>query len=324
MGEDDTLFSWLRYYIGLVGAVVLLGVGAAGLYLGVAGNEFEAWSTVVEDGFRIPPRQVGAVAEAIFRSEAVYGPAMASLGIEEDPRSFLSTSADIRPVPETNVVIIIGRAEESQRAEEISAAMADSFVEAVEARIEVSNFTVFDEARTVPVRGEVTVPVGLSVGGASAFWLGLGAAFLHYRLKRPVLAVERARRIVGTTRVTSLDGSWPKWLGIFRPKLTWLPSKSNGQKLALLASDGAQPPVVEVPGAGEYKLQFLARQLPDGWLLQGFHPVPEDFASRVDAPTIVIANAGTTEVDLEQAASFGAGEATDEPKLHSVELLWVR
>jgi hypothetical protein len=336
MGEDDTLFSWLRYYVILVGAFVLLGVGAAALYLGLGRNEFEAWSTVVEDGFRIPPRQVGAVAEAIFRSEAVYGPAMASLGIEESPRSFLTSSADIRPVPETNVVIIIGRAEDSQRAREISAAMADSFVEAIGTRIEISNFTVFDEARTVPVRGEVSVPVGLSIGGASALWLALGAALLHYRLKRPVLAVDRAQRIVGATRVTSLDGSWPKWLGIFRPKLTWQPSQSNGLKLALLASDNAPPPLVSAPGESDYKLQFLARRLPEGWLLHGFHPAPVDSVSHEDAPTIVVAHAGTNEVDLKQTASLGGGQrqqrrdtrgrftATGRPRPRSVELLWIR
>jgi hypothetical protein len=237
MDQDDTLFGWLRYYVSLLGVFVLLGVGAAALYLSLASKEFEAWSTVVEDGFRIPPRQVGAVAEAIFRSEAVYGPAMEELGIEEDPRFFLGTRADIRPVPETNVVIIIGRAGDSQRAQEISAAMANSFVEAVEARIELANFTVFDAARTAPVRGEVSVPVGLSVGGAAAFWLAFGAALLHYRLRRPVLALERVKSIVGPGRVISHDGSWPRWLGIFRPKLRWSDSHSNESNLALRASD---------------------------------------------------------------------------------------
>jgi hypothetical protein len=324
MDQDDTLFSWLRYYVSLLGLFVLLGVGTAALYLGLAPNEFEAWSTVIEDGFRIPPRQVGAMAEVIFRSEAAYGPAMEDLGIQGDPQSFLSTSTDIRPVPETNVVIIIGRAGDSQRAEEISTVMANSFVEAVEARIELSNFTVFDAARTVPVRGDVSLPVGLSVGGASAFWLAFGATVLHYRLRRPVLAVERARSIVRPTSVTPLDGSWPSWLGIFRPRLKWSDAQNNESKLALLASGKERPAVVEAPGASDRKLKHLAQRLPEGWLLHGFHPVPADSASQGHGLTIVVADPSTSEVDLEQADLFGAQGRTDNRGRRSVELMWIR
>jgi hypothetical protein len=324
MDQDDTLFGWLRYYVSFLAAFVFLGVGAASLYVGLAGNEFEAWSTVIEDGFRIQPRQVGAVAEAIFRSEAAYGPAMEALGIEGDPRSFLSTSTDIRPVPETNVVIIVGRAEDSQRAEEISAAMANSFVDAVEDRIEFSNFTVFDAARTVPVRGDVSTPVGLSVGGASAFWLAFGASVLHYRLRRPVLAVERARSIVRPTSVTPLDGSWWSWLGIFRPKLKWSDVQNNESKLALLASGKEGPAVVEAPGASDRKLKRLAKRLPKGWLLHGFHPVPADSASQEHSTAIVVADPSTNEVDLEHADFVGGEGPTSHRGRRRVELVWIR
>jgi hypothetical protein len=324
MDEDDTLLSWLRYYVSLLGAFLLLGVGAAALYLGLTPKEFEAWSIVVEDGLRIPPRQVGAFAEAIFRSGAVHGPAMEALGIQEDPRSFLSNSADIRPVPDTNVVIIIGRAGDSQRAQEISAAMAESFVDAVEARIELSEFTVFDEARTVPAQGEVSVPVGLSVGGAAAFWLALGASLLHYRLRRPVLGVVRAKHILDPARVTSLDGSWPRWLGIFRPKLRWSDSESNRLKLALVASNGAQPPLVVAPGATARTLKLLARRLPDGWSLQGLHSQPTDPLSERDRPGVVVAHASTGEMDLEQTDFADRAEPANDRGRRSIELLWVR
>jgi hypothetical protein len=322
MDQDDTLFSWLRFYVSLLGVLVLLGVGTSALYLGLARDEFEAWSTVVEDGFRIPPRQVGPMAEVIFRSEATYGPAMEALGIQEDPRSFLSTSTDIRPVPETNVVIIIGRADDSQRAEEISAAMANSFVEAVEARVEFSNFTVFDVARTVPPRGEVSLPVGLSMGGAAAIWLGLGGAVLHYRLRRPVLGIARAKDILSPSRVTTIDGSWPSWLGICRPRLRWSDSESNKLKLATVASNATQPPLVVAPGANARGLKLLARRLPDGWPLHDLHTEGMDSPSQGDRRRVVVAHPGTSEMDLDQMNSGGVGAADDQGR-RSLELLWV-
>src|SRR5437773_8980716 len=55
-----------------------------------------------------------SVAEAVFRSKAVYGPALRSLRIHESPKGYLAAHTDLRPVPDSNTLIVVGRASRSE------------------------------------------------------------------------------------------------------------------------------------------------------------------------------------------------------------------
>jgi hypothetical protein len=216
MHDDQILFAWIRHYALVIGALVIFGLVGGLLYTLAAPRRAEAWSIVIETGARIPPLQLGPVSEAIFRSAAVYRPVMSDLGITGSPSRFLSEDVELLPIPETNTLIVVGRASELSRAEALSAAMARSLVNAFTVRGGFTGFEVFDRPQPAPVRSGISTSTALVFAGTIGFWIGLAVAGIHYRWRRPVLTKERAEWILRPDRVLILQAHRPAVLGAVR------------------------------------------------------------------------------------------------------------
>jgi hypothetical protein len=213
--DDDRLFfDWARYYAGAVVLMTLLGLAIGAAYRAVTRPPAEAWSVVVQTEDRISTLQLGFVAQSVFRSESVYGPVIRNLGIDSPPERFLEEQAELRPVAETDALIVIGRGRSQPDAIRLSVGLTRALIRAFE---EQGLSTLQTFGRAVPVREDVSGTVAVAIGGSAGFWLGLGIAVLHYRLRRPVLALQRAAALTEPRRVTVVDGPWPRWLGALRP-----------------------------------------------------------------------------------------------------------
>lgn len=238
-----SLFDWIRHYAALVGCLVLVGLGVGFLYLVLASRTYEVSTLVVETGRRLSPRQLSLVSQAAFRSPAVYGPTIEKVGTEQSPQEFLNESADIRPIPDTNTLMIIGRANSVARARQISMIAARSFVTVADEGTELTDFVLFGESRGASLRPGIGPSVTIVLGASAAFWFGLAVSVIHYRWRRPVLRLERALAISGADHVTLVKGS-DAWRGVLRrPRARGL--------------DGEDTAVIFVhPGTGERELDL--------------------------------------------------------------------
>lgn len=214
MDNDRLLFDWLRYYGAGVALFVLLGLAAGAAVHSVSRGDSEAWSVVVQTDDRIPALQFGFVAQSVFRTASVYGPVMDDLGIVGSPRQFLEEHAELRPVAETDALIVIGRAGRPEDAKLISAAVTSELIAAFEQR-GLSTLKRFGDA--VPVSENVSGAVSVAIGASSGLWMGLGFWLMHYRLRRPVLRLQRASSLLSPRQVTVVQGPLPRWLGVLRP-----------------------------------------------------------------------------------------------------------
>src|SRR5206468_8046532 len=106
MEDDRLLFVWLRHYAFLIVTFLAVGLLSAAAYSRVVPPEAEAWSYVIEIQPQVPALQLGPVAQAVFRSPAVYVPVMTSLHIRESPDRFLARTVELRPIPGTLVLIV--------------------------------------------------------------------------------------------------------------------------------------------------------------------------------------------------------------------------
>lgn len=210
-----SLFDWVRHYAVLVGCLVLVGLGAGLLYLVLASRNYEVSTLVVETGRRLSPRQLSLVSQAAFRSPAVYGPTMEKVGTDQSPQEFLEESADLRPIPDTNTLMIIGRANSVARARQISEIAARSFVTVADEGTGLTDFVLFGESRGVSLRPGIGPSVTFALGASAAFWFGLALSVIHYRWRRPVLSLGRALAISGADHVTLVKGKGA-WLGVLR------------------------------------------------------------------------------------------------------------
>lgn len=234
MDEDRILFPWFHHYGMMILLAVGLGVLGSSLYVRLTPRTVEAWSILVGSGNEPSPRQLGAVAEAIFRTPAVYGPAMRDLGIQESPQRFLADNVDVDPVVQTPALIVVGRAHTLANAEAFSQAMAISLVRAFQASFKASTFNILGGPQLAPIRSGPSPSIVLILGGVIGLWLSVAMAVLHYRARRPVLGLERAAAGSGSHGLMVIDG-WPQqWLGILRgtpryrdsPRNRWLLSHS--------------------------------------------------------------------------------------------------
>lgn len=208
--DDGLLNAWLRHYLTVLILVPILGAAGAYLYTEANSQSAQAWSIVVETQTRIQARQLGPVAETVFRSSAVYRPVFDELGIVEAPPRFFDDHAELRPVPQTGALIVVGKAATLDRAETISNAMARSLVAVFNARVG-GGFQVFSSAQPAPVSTSLSRSVAVVLGGAVGLWLALALAVLHYRSRRPVLTLERALSLTGAAIVRIVPGaSWAR------------------------------------------------------------------------------------------------------------------
>jgi len=322
--DDPGLLDWIRLYWALVTLAVIIGVAGSALYVRAFPAKREAWSLVVEQRTAIPPRQLGPVASAVFHSAEVYRPVMEQLKVIESPQRFLDRSTDLRPVPDTNTLIVVGRSGSLTRAEEISNAMAASLVSAFKSRANYQNFTVFSEAEPAPIRQAVTPRQAVALGAGVGFWLGMGIAVLHYRLRRPLLTSATAARIMaGDRRLTFLERVGPSWLGILRSSPLWKETPRNRLALRGLV-DGAGRPMAMAPGASSRVSRALNLRL-DRATLGSAGTAPRATRRRGRQPpqrsdlSVLVCHPGTPTVDFTIAAS----ELGDSKDRGRVEFVWV-
>jgi hypothetical protein len=259
MDDEGELLDWIHFYGFFV--VLMIGLGLAGgvIYNRLSSREFEASSVVLETSGQLSARQLGPVAEAVFGSAEVYGPAMRELGYQGGPDRFLGDMVDLRPVPDTNALIVVGRADTIEEAKATADATARSLVAAFAERAQLQDFVTFGapEAASAP---EGAAVIAVVLGGAIGLWLALAVAITHYWRVRPVLRVERALRITGADLATIVDGR-ARWLGVLRGRPRWMRSRANRARLAsigvaggsrslALVSMGGGPGQVTQPAAG--------------------------------------------------------------------------
>lgn len=254
MDEDSLVVDWIRHYLTLIVAFVVVGVVGTFAYHEAVPDKVEAWSLVVETSGAIPPRQLGPVALVIFQSAAVYRPVMQQLGVTQAPSAFLRESVDLRPVPETNTLIVVGRAASLPRAELISGAMARALVNAFQARGEISGFRVFSDPQPAPVRQGLSLSVAEVLGGMAALWLGLAVAAIHYRVRRPVLSLSRATSLLRPVRVTVAESRRTLWTSWRRPRLKDTPA--NRALVERVTTMARTVPLIE-PGERDGRFAFL-------------------------------------------------------------------
>jgi DivIVA domain-containing protein len=290
--DNPSFFDWLKYYKILVALLVLVGMVAGALYLLLRPRQYEASTLVVDTGRQFTARQLALVSEATFRSPAVVTPTMSALGIDVPQREFLEESVELRPIPDTNTMTVIGRADSMRQAQAISEEASESFVAASNSRTGLTELVVFGKSQAAPIQQDVTSSVALFLGATAGFWLGIALAVLHYRLKRPVLAFARAVLVSRADKVTIVDGGW-SWLGILRPKppvaATSLPLQKYSQ--GDVAADTREQPIT--------------------WFGEG------------NGTRVVVAHSGTRERELELAGSTPSAMGRGSALVH-VQLVWLR
>lgn len=334
MEEETQLFDWIRHYGVLIFTTIVAGlaVGAALVLLGT--RPYEAWALLVQRGDLIPPLELGRTAQAVFRSEPVYAPALDRLGLDIEPGVFLDGYAELRPVPETDGLVVVGRSIDPAQAQAIADAMADSLRREFEVR---GLATLVSAGRAAPVERGLSSTVAGAAGAAAGFWLGVGAAILHFRLRRPVLSLHRALTISGADHVASLDGRQPRWLGALRRIRSWRRTPWSLSGLTRLAED--EPPVASrIRATGirdgervERELAEAVRSLqesrsPATLARDGVPQRPGVGAPAAEEPVgpraVLVAHPGTPAAELLAARQ----EAVGDPGLRGshLDLVWLR
>lgn len=301
MGDSRDLFDWIQYYTSVICLIVVIGAGGGVAYSLFVPRVHESSSLIMNTSGPINARQLGLVSEAMFRSPVVYGPAMEKLGIDQPAQEFLSKRVDLRPIPDTDTLLVVGRSQDLQQARQLSTVMAQSLVEAVNERPDIGDFIVFGETRAGAARQGIAPSVAVGLGGTIGFWLGLAGAVLHYRWRRPVLTLSHAVSVVGTDKAIVADGKWWRWVGFFRP---------NPRRLDVIQSETRRQGMT----TGARKAAFNT----EGALQSGYEPMVDS-----DEVSPILVHAGTSERDLQlmrlvhRGANAGSGA-------RQLELIWVR
>jgi hypothetical protein len=103
--------------------------------------------------------------------------------------------------------------------------------------------------------------VAAALGGFSALWLGIGAAIALFHVRRPVLSLATALRLVDVGHVAQLEGS-ASWLGALRLRPRLRRCTRNDFALARLAA-AERSVVVVTPGSDSRRSRRLTRMLLD-------------------------------------------------------------
>jgi hypothetical protein len=314
MNDEGELLDWIHFYGFFTVLMVVLGLVGGVAHSRLSSREFEASSVVLETSGQISPRKLGPIAEAVFGSEDVYGPAMRELGFREGPGRLLSDVVDLRPVPDTNALIVVGRGNTVEEAKTTADVMARSLITAFAERAQLNGFVTFGapEAASAP-EGVATIAVVL--GGSIGLWLALAMAVAHYWRVRPVLSVERALRITGADLATIVDGR-ARWLGVMRRRPRWKRSRANKARLESIgvATESRSLTLVSAGGGGERVAQPAAGVPP--------RPVTATARGEEDPEGLLVAHAGSSAHYLAEMSYFDPALAAR--PLARPSLLWVR
>lgn len=264
MDPDRSLFDWLGHYLGLIVLSVVVGIGGALAFMAAVSPPFEAWSVIIQSTEKISERELGPLAQSVFVTDDVYAPAMRELGIDMEPQRFLSEHAEVRPVPDTDALIVIGRSHDEEEARRVSDAMMRSLIRTFSDR-DLTEFTVFDQA--APIHRETAPPVSLAFGGMIGFWIGLAGSVIHYRARRPILSLARAVAISGPDHFVTVRARRPRWLGVLRRPRRWREGRANRaaiERLAARMPPGSNPAVRAATVHEDGVIAGLREVLPGG------------------------------------------------------------
>ena len=300
----------MRFYFPILLIMLLAGIGGAAAFERLVPKRFEAVTLVLNSGARIGPRQLGSVSQALFQTAAVSGPAIEDLGVDASPRRFFADHVELRPIPDTNALEVIGRAPTEAEAKDISAAVARSFVRALNIEAGVANFSQFSGPERAALSDRPTRTVAITLGAASGVWIGLGLALFHYRFRRPVLTLGEALDLARPDAATIVGGRF-RWLGVLRPRLRFKDTSANRARLARLAQ--AAPRAVEAAGARRRVARRIVTRLSSATR----HPSPVLGHPEMG---VLVAGTGTRAEDLGTArlALSTAREGVE------IALVWVR
>jgi DivIVA domain-containing protein len=290
VAAEPTLFDWLRYYGVFIALLVVVGVAGAATYIVFGPRQYEAASLVVDKGREFSARQLALVSEATFQSPAVIVPTLSKLNIDISPQEFLNESVDLRPIPDTNTLMVIGRSNSLAQAEAISEAATESFIIVSNARTQLTDFVLFGKSQAAPVQRNIVPSVALAVGASVGFWFGIAIAVLHFRSKRPIMGFARALIVSGADSVTIVDGKW-SWLGVLRPR------RPRARPRLARIRQGEDDP--------------SSRAQPTTWLAEG------------NGIRRVVAHSGTQEREL-SLARFTPVDARSDARSSDLELVWLR
>ena len=309
MDEDRSLFAWFRHYAAVILFLTALGAVGGWIYTKAVPPRQEAWTIVLETGEAIGPLQLGAVAQAVFNSANTYAPVLNAYRRGESPQRVLGRDVQLLPIPGSNAMIVIGRGRSFDQAALLSSAMAKSMVQTFASK-GFPKFTTFAPQHPTGST-HASVATVVMIGAAVGLWLGVGAVVLHYRARRPVLALARAVSVADPQRVVVL----PRRGALRRGRRSeWRDNPEARLSLGRMAvghGGGAVPEIV-APGTTARTQRRLSKRL--------------RAALAIDRPRgpgdpgwiVFVCTPSTGEFDLSVARRISQPDAT------AVDLIWVR
>lgn len=291
--DDGLLAGWLAHHAALMILIVAVATTASAIWGAFALPSTEVWSIVVDSEQKVPARQLGVVAEALFRAEDTYTEAMGQLGMTGDPAP-LYAIARLRAVPESRLLIVTARTNDLYTASTTSDAMAQALVHAFE-RSGYQGLRVLGAPQAAPITSGLTVPVLALAGAVMGMLLALGTSIVLYRVRAPVLTMDRAAGILHPTRIASIPGR-ARVIGALRPH----PPSLSPTATRIAGGIIGQGAWIDTPGMSEPQRQRLEATLAI--------TIGEGEERR-----IVVADPRTSERDLRVAVAAGT----------PAELLWI-
>jgi hypothetical protein len=211
--DDGLLLDRVRHYLVVVIAITILGAVGGGALGVLASPRAEMWSIVVDTQQLLPARQLGVVAETLFRSEETYRAALSDLGLGWDPDELFG-AVELRSVPEARFLIVVARGDDAYSAAIVSGAMARSLAAAFE-EAGYPGFEILGAPQPPRVASTASLPVFVMLGATTALLLALAGCIVHNRTRRPVVTLGGAAAILGATSVASAPARW-RHLGVLR------------------------------------------------------------------------------------------------------------
>jgi hypothetical protein len=260
--------EWLRHYLAPVVLFIAVGASLAAVWGVLQLRGTEMWSIVVDTQQALPARQLGVVAETLFRAESTYQRAMSELRMEGPP-SDLYDIVELKAVPDSRLLIVTAHSHDRDRATQAADAMAKSLAQALD-EAGYANFEVLGTPQPAPVSSNISVPVLVMIGAVFGTMIGLAVVTLVYRGRRPVLALRRAAVLVGPAHIVSMPGR-ARFLGMLRtrpPQLTIAARQVATTQLAALDRASLVAPGVRAGRSAELAANV---GLPEG--TDGLHVV---------------------------------------------------
>lgn len=237
VGGDAALSDWFRHYAALLLLLTVLGTVGGAAWGTFTTPRAEMWSIVVDTEQLLPARQLGVVAETLFRAEETYRSAIAELREDWSPQE-LFDHVELRSVPESRLLIVVATADDTFTAAIVSDAMARSLSEAFEVA-GYPGFETLGAPQPPAARSTVSLPVFAALGASVGLLFGAGVAIVHFRTRRPVLTIGTAEGLVGLDDVVSVPHRW-RALGVLRHWLpTSLSASARGLATGRLHGDGS-------------------------------------------------------------------------------------